>query len=50
VGLQLAALYVPALSRPLKTHPLAAAELAVAVAWASVIFWAVELEKWWKRR
>ena len=50
VGLQLAALYVPALSRALKTQALGTLQLAVAVGLASVIFWVVELEKWAKRR
>jgi Ca2+-transporting ATPase len=48
--LQLATVYVPALSDVFKTEPLAAGELALAVAAAAVIFVAVEIEKWLKRR
>jgi len=48
--LQLAILYVPALNRIFKTAPLDAAELAVCVSGAAVIFFAVEIEKWMVRR
>jgi P-type Ca2+ transporter type 2C len=50
IGLQLAVVYAPVLNRVFKTEPLSLFELAVAVASASVIFWAVEVEKWVKRR
>ncbi len=48
--LQLAAIYVPALTVVFNTSPLSAAELALAVGTASMVFVAVETEKWTKRR
>ncbi len=48
--LQLATVYVPALNDVFRTEPLSAGELALAVAAAAVIFVAVEIEKWAKRR
>ena len=45
-GLQLAMLYVPALNRLLKTTPLTGGELAACLALSSVVFMAVEGEKW----
>jgi Ca2+-transporting ATPase len=50
VGLQLAVLYVPALNELFATSPLTLPELLVAVAISSVVFVAVEIEKWVKRR
>ncbi|MDQ3829114.1 MAG: HAD-IC family P-type ATPase, partial [Candidatus Tectomicrobia bacterium] len=49
-GLQMATIYVPALNDIFRTAPLSAAELAAAIAIASVIFVAVEVEKWVRRR
>ncbi|MBI3107651.1 MAG: cation transporting ATPase C-terminal domain-containing protein, partial [Candidatus Rokubacteria bacterium] len=48
--LQLATIYVPALNVVFNTSPLSAAELALAVGTASLVFVAVEIEKWTKRR
>jgi P-type Ca2+ transporter type 2C len=48
--LQLATIYVPALNAIFKTTPLSAAELALTVGIASLLFWAVEGEKWLQRR
>jgi Ca2+-transporting ATPase len=48
--LQMATLYVPPLSRVLKTQPLSAGELLGCVAVASLVFVAVELEKLLVRR
>jgi Ca2+-transporting ATPase len=48
-GLQLAAIYAGPLSRLLKTEPLDPAEILLCMATASVIFFAVEAEKWIKR-
>ena len=48
--LQLATLYVPALARLFRTAALSALELAACVGLASVIFVAVEVEKWLIRR
>ncbi|MFN7919987.1 MAG: cation-translocating P-type ATPase [Bryobacteraceae bacterium] len=49
VVLQVALIYVPFLSTFFQTHPLSVAELAFALALSSVVFWAVELEKWVRR-
>ena len=46
VGLQLATLYVPAMSRIFHTTPLSLGELAACGAIASVMFVAVEFDKW----
>jgi Ca2+-transporting ATPase len=45
-GLQIATLYVPALSRVLKTAPLTGRELLGCIGAASLVFFAVEAEKW----
>jgi Ca2+-transporting ATPase len=45
-GLQLMAIYAGPLSRLLKTEPLAPVQLLCCMATASVIFIAVEVEKW----
>jgi Ca2+-transporting ATPase len=50
VGLQLATIYVPAMNRVFHTEPLTAGELGACVALASVVFWAVEFEKFLVRR
>jgi Ca2+-transporting ATPase len=50
VLLQLALIYVPVLQGVFKTVALPAADLALALAASTVIFWAVELEKWLLRR
>ena len=50
VALQLAAIYVPFLNAVLDTAPLTAAELALCFALASVVFAAVEVEKFLVRR
>jgi P-type Ca2+ transporter type 2C len=48
-GLQLATIYVPVLNPIFKTQPLTAAELALCVAAAAVVWAAVEVEKAWRR-
>jgi Ca2+-transporting ATPase len=48
--LQLAVIYLPPCQRVFKTAALSAAELGLCIALASVIFVAVELEKWLRRR
>jgi P-type Ca2+ transporter type 2C len=48
--LQMATIYVPALNGIFKTQPLGATELAAALALAAVVFVAVEVEKWVRRR
>ena len=50
LGLQLATIYHPVLNTLFKTQPLTAAELAICVTLASVVFVAVEIEKWFRRR
>jgi Ca2+-transporting ATPase len=49
-ALQLATLYVPALTRVFKTTPLTVVELLSCIGLASVVFLAVEIEKWCYRR
>jgi Ca2+-transporting ATPase len=49
-GLQMATIYVPTLNRVFKTVSLSPAELATAVGTSSVVFVAVEGEKWLKRK
>lgn len=50
IGLQLVVIYVPFLNALFHTSPLSAGELAVAVGVSSVVFVAVEAEKWVLRR
>ena len=50
VFLQLLTIYVPAFNRFFKTQPLTWKELGIAVGVSSVVFVAVELEKFFKRR
>jgi len=50
LAMQLATLYVPALTRVFQTTPLTAGELVSCVGLATVVFFAVELEKWLRRR
>ena len=50
LGLQMATLYVPVLRRVLKTTPLTVGELVSCLALASIVFFAVEVEKWLRRR
>jgi len=48
--LQLAVVYVPFLQGFFNTVALPAGDLALSLAVSSVVFWAVELEKWLMRR
>jgi len=50
IGLQLAVIYTPWLNRLFRTSPLSPAELALALALSSVVFFAVEAEKLARRR
>jgi Ca2+-transporting ATPase len=50
VALQLAVVYVPALQAIFSTVALSAVEVGICVGLSSLIFWAVELEKWLGRR
>jgi Ca2+-transporting ATPase len=48
--LQLAIVYTPFFNKVFKTQPLTITELVIVFAVSSIVFWAVELEKWIKRR
>jgi len=48
--LQMATIYIPALNPVFKTEPLTLNELALTLILSSVVFFAVEIEKWWKRK
>jgi Ca2+-transporting ATPase len=49
VFLQMAAVYTPFLQKYLGTQALAAGDLALAVGVSTTVFWALEIEKAWKR-
>ncbi len=49
-GLQLATIYVPFLQGIFKTQPLSMVELALCLAVSTIVFWAVEMEKAYRRR
>jgi Ca2+-transporting ATPase len=46
----MATIYVPVLNPIFKTAPLTLGELFIALILSSVVFFAVEIEKWWLRR
>jgi Ca2+-transporting ATPase len=48
--LQMATIYVPVLNPIFRTAPLTGGELFIALLLSSVVFFAVEIEKWWFRR
>jgi Ca2+-transporting ATPase len=48
--LQVATIYVPFLNTIFKTQPLSATQLLICVVVSSLVFVAVEIEKWVKRR
>ncbi|RJX20025.1 MAG: cation-translocating P-type ATPase, partial [Ammonifex sp.] len=50
VAMQLAVVYVPWLQGAFRTIPLNLNEILTCIALASIIFWAVEIEKWFVRR
>jgi Ca2+-transporting ATPase len=49
-GLQLAVVYVPFLQNLFKTTALSVSELAISLVLSTIVFWGVELEKWFIRR
>jgi Ca2+-transporting ATPase len=48
--LQMAVIYVPFLQGFFKTVPLSLETLTLCLALSAVVFWAVEIKKWWSRR
>ncbi|MFH1906456.1 MAG: cation-translocating P-type ATPase C-terminal domain-containing protein, partial [Chloroflexota bacterium] len=48
--LQLAVVYLPFMQEIFKTISLPPGDLAVSLLLSTVVFWGVELEKWWLRR
>jgi P-type Ca2+ transporter type 2C len=50
VGLQMAVIYLPALQMVFQTTALSATDLGIALLLSTVVFWAIELEKYSKRR
>lgn len=48
--LQILVIYWPPLQAIFKTASLSAGELVLCVALSSIVFWTVELQKWWLRR
>lgn len=50
LALQLAVIYVPFLQSVFKTNPLTLTELAICLVLSTIVFWAVEIEKWWSHR
>jgi Ca2+-transporting ATPase len=48
--LQMMTIYVPVLNSVFKTEPLTVGELTITLMLSSIVFFAVEIEKFWKRR
>ena len=49
-GLQMAVVYVPFMQEIFKTIALPIIDLVISLALSTVVFWGVELEKWYLRR
>jgi Ca2+-transporting ATPase len=49
VSLQFIIIYNPFFNEIFITQPLNGPELVLTLAVSSIVFWAVEVEKWWKR-
>jgi Ca2+-transporting ATPase len=50
IGLQLLVIYSPLLQPIFQTTALSARDLAICLGLSTVVFWAIELQKWWARR
>ncbi len=50
IVLQLCTIYVPVLNSVFKTQPLSAAELALTLALSTIVFFAAEIDKWFRRK
>ena len=50
IALQLMVIYLPFFNDVFRTQPLSLRELGITVAASSIIFWAVEIEKMFKRK
>jgi P-type Ca2+ transporter type 2C len=50
LGLQMAVIYIPFLQDIFRTQALTIIELSICIALSSIVFWAVEIEKWFKRK
>ena len=50
VGLQLMIIYTPYFNDIFRTEPLTLFELAITLVVSAIVFWAVEIEKWIKRK
>ncbi len=50
IVLQLCTIYVPALNSVFKTQPLSTAELALTLALSTIVFFAAEIDKWFRRK
>jgi Ca2+-transporting ATPase len=48
--LQLAVIYIPFLQSVFKTNPLSWQELLISLVLSTIVFWGVEIEKYFKRR
>lgn len=48
-GLQMAVIYIPFLQEIFRTQALSLEELLICIGLSSIVFWAVEIEKWVKR-
>jgi Ca2+-transporting ATPase len=48
--LQLGVIYLPFLQSIFKTNPLSWQELLISLVLSTIVFWGVEIEKWFKRR
>ena len=49
-ALQLAIIYIPIFQNLFSTEPLTLGELAISLAASTILFWAIEIEKFWRRR